>query len=65
MDENYFHTQMPPGAVMGKPERKKDEDELKIECKNLNDELKLRVLKAAFEIYELDELIQRLEIKNY
>jgi hypothetical protein len=38
-------------------------EEEQINCKNLNDELKLYVLKAAFKKYELEELMEKLDIK--
>jgi len=35
-----------------------------IKCETLYDEQKLKVLKKAFEIYDLDELIKKLNIKQ-
>jgi len=35
------------------------------ECESLYDEQKLKVLKAAFDKYDLDQLIEKLNIKEY
>ena len=37
---------------------------LVIKCENLYDEMKLRILKTAFDKYELEELQKILDIKN-
>lgn len=43
--------------------REDDEDTL-IQANNLYDEMRVRVLKSAFDKYSLDELQSRLDIKN-
>jgi len=41
-------------------------DEIKdINCNTLYDEQKMKVLNAAFKKYDLDELIEKLNIKDY